>query len=72
MPLIKSASDEAVGKNIAKEMAAGKAHKQAVAIALAVQERAKQQAAADAGKSEVKDPGKQDRDEYAKAWKEGD
>lgn len=34
MPLIKSASREAIGKNIAREKAAGKPHKQAVAIAL--------------------------------------
>lgn len=71
MPLEKSTSDKAVGKNIATEMAAGKPHKQAVAIALAVQERAKKQAEADAGKSQpVRDPGKEDRDEYAAAWKQ--
>ena len=34
MPLIKSSSKKAVGKNIAKEMAAGRPQKQAVAIAL--------------------------------------
>lgn len=34
MPLIKSASKEAVGKNIKTEQAHGKPHKQAVAIAL--------------------------------------
>jgi hypothetical protein len=34
MPLIKSGSKEAVGKNIKKEMEAGKPKKQAVAIAL--------------------------------------
>jgi hypothetical protein len=34
MPLIKSGSEEAVGKNIKKEMKAGKPKKQAVAIAL--------------------------------------
>lgn len=70
MPLIKSASDKAVGKNIANEMASGKAHKQAVAIALAVQERAKQQTAADAGKSKPANPAKAERDEYATAWKD--
>lgn len=41
MPLIKSASKKAVGKNIKAEMAAGKPQKQAVAIALDVQRRAK-------------------------------
>jgi len=40
MPLIKSASDKAVGKNIKREEAAGKPHKQAVAIALETQRRA--------------------------------
>ena len=40
MPLIKSKSDKAVGKNIAKETAAGKPRKQAIAIALDVQRRA--------------------------------
>jgi hypothetical protein len=34
MPLIKSSSKRAVGKNIAKEMAAGRPQKQAIAIAL--------------------------------------
>lgn len=71
MPLIKSTSDKAVGKNIATEMSHGKPHKQAVAIAMAVQERAKQQAAADAGKSKpATNPQQADRDEYATAWKE--
>jgi hypothetical protein len=37
MPLIKSGSAEAVGKNIKKEMKAGKPKKQAVAIALNVE-----------------------------------
>ena len=37
MPLIKSGKAEAVGKNIKKEMQAGKPKKQAVAIALSVQ-----------------------------------
>jgi hypothetical protein len=41
MPLIKSKSKEAVGKNIKKEIAAGKPQKQAVAIALETQRRAK-------------------------------
>ena len=37
MPLVKSGSAEAVGKNIKKEMKAGKPKKQAVAIALSVE-----------------------------------
>jgi hypothetical protein len=41
MPLIKSKSKKAVGKNIKKEMEAGKPQKQAVAIALSVQRKAK-------------------------------
>ena len=40
MPLMKSASKEAVKKNIKKEIAAGKPPKQAVAIALDVQRKA--------------------------------
>ena len=40
MPLIKSASKAAVGENIKREEAAGKPHKQAVAIALETQRRA--------------------------------
>ena len=40
MPLMKSASKAAVGKNIAKEDMAGKPKKQAVAIALSVQREA--------------------------------
>ncbi len=40
MPLIKSKSDKAVGKNIAKEEAVGKPRKQAIAIALDTQRRA--------------------------------
>ncbi len=39
MPLIKSKSDKAVGKNIAKEESAGKPRKQAIAIALDTQRR---------------------------------
>ena len=39
MPLVKSASKRAVGKNIKKEMEAGKPKKQAVAIALSEQRR---------------------------------
>ena len=41
MPLIKSSSKEAVGKNIKKEIDAGKDRKVAVAIALETQRRAK-------------------------------
>lgn len=44
MPLIKSKSKAAVGKNIAAEKAAGKPQKQAVAIALETQRRAKTKA----------------------------
>jgi hypothetical protein len=40
MPLKKSASKKAVGENIAKEEAAGKPRKQAIAIALETQRRA--------------------------------
>jgi hypothetical protein len=41
MPLIKSGSDKAVGKNISELKASGRPHKQAVAIALDTQRRAK-------------------------------
>lgn len=41
MPLDKSGSKQSVGTNIKTEMAAGKPQKQAVAIALSVQRRAK-------------------------------
>ena len=41
MPLIKSASPKAVGENIKTEEAAGKPKKQALAIALSVQDKAK-------------------------------
>jgi hypothetical protein len=37
MPLVKSSSPEAIGKNIKTEMKAGKPKKQAVAIALSVE-----------------------------------
>lgn len=40
MPLIKSKSKKAVGKNIKREISSGKPHKQAVAIALETQRRA--------------------------------
>lgn len=39
MPLIKSKSKEAIGKNIKTEMKAGKPRKQAIAIALDVARR---------------------------------
>lgn len=39
MPLIKSKSKEAISKNIAKEISAGKPKKQAIAIALDVARR---------------------------------
>ena len=41
MPLWKSSKKEAVGENIKREEAAGKPQKQAVAIALSVQDKAK-------------------------------
>lgn len=41
MPLKKSQSKKAVGQNIKTEMQSGKPQKQAVAIALSVQRRAK-------------------------------
>lgn len=40
MPLIKSTSKRAFGKNVAKEIAAGKPQKQAVAIAYATKREA--------------------------------
>jgi len=41
MPLVKSANPKAVGENIKAEEAAGKPRKQALAIALSVQDKAK-------------------------------
>jgi hypothetical protein len=41
MPLIKSKSKAAIGKNIATEIKSGKPKKQAIAIALSVKSRAK-------------------------------
>lgn len=41
MPLNKSGSKKSVGENVKTEMAAGRPQKQAVAIALSVQRRAK-------------------------------
>jgi len=46
MPLIKSPSPKAMNKNIAKEVAAGKPVKQAVAIAYAVKREAAKDAKA--------------------------
>jgi hypothetical protein len=42
MPLIKSASPKAIGENIKTEEAAGRPKAQALAIALSVQDKAKQ------------------------------
>ncbi len=41
MPLIKSASADAIGENIKREMASGKPRAQALAIALSVQREAR-------------------------------
>lgn len=41
MPLVKSKSKKAVSENIRREISAGKPQKQAVAIALSVQRKAK-------------------------------
>jgi hypothetical protein len=49
MPLIKSKSDKAVGKNIAKEEEAGKPRKQAIAIALNTQREARKKRSSDTG-----------------------
>ncbi|MBU3577575.1 hypothetical protein [Polynucleobacter sp. UK-Kesae-W10] len=63
MPVIKSADAKDVGKNIKTEMDAGKPHKQAVAIALSVQDEAKKKA-----KTAQEDA----KTEYVDAWKEGE
>lgn len=52
MPLIKSASKKAIGKNIEAEMSSGKPHKQSIAIALNVQRQAKRKKMAYGGKAE--------------------
>ncbi len=44
MPLIKSASEHAVGENIKREQAAGKPSNQALAIALATKDKAQHKA----------------------------
>ena len=46
MPLMQSSSNHAVSENIRREMAAGKPHKQAVAIAKSVQRRNKRKKSA--------------------------
>jgi hypothetical protein len=50
MPLIKSKSKKAFGKNVAAEMHAGKPQKQALAIAYDIQRRAAHGAVKKAGK----------------------
>jgi len=50
MPLIKSSSNQARGKNIAREIRAGKPPKQAAAIAYSVQRKAKSTAPKAKGK----------------------
>lgn len=84
MPLFKSSSKKAVGKNIEAEMDAGKPQKQSIAIAMDVQRRAKKKKMAFGGKAEYDadshlDPqeGRDDEraipvDEYmADKWSEG-
>lgn len=51
MPLVKSASRKAVSTNIKREMDAGKPHRQSVAIALSVADRAKKGSKAKKGRS---------------------
>lgn len=54
MPLIKSASKKAIGKNIAAEIRAGKPVKQAAAIAYSVQREAKKKSTARKAKGKKK------------------
>jgi hypothetical protein len=54
MPLIKSASKKAIGKNIAAEIRAGKPPKQAAAIAYSVQREAKKKSTARKAKRKMK------------------
>ena len=54
MPLIKSTSKKAIGKNIATEIRAGKPPKQAAAIAYSVQREAKKKITARKAKRKMK------------------
>ena len=54
MPLIKSSSNQARGKNIAAEIRAGKDPKQAAAIAYSVQSEAKKKSTASKEKGKKK------------------
>jgi len=54
MPLIKSTSRKAIGKNIATEIRAGKDPKQAAAIAYTVQREAKKKSTASKAKGKKK------------------
>jgi hypothetical protein len=54
MPLIKSTTKQAVGKNIATEIRAGKDPKQAAAIAYSVQREAKKKSTARKAKGKPK------------------
>ena len=54
MPLIKSSSNQARGKNIATEIRAGKDPKQAAAIAYSVQREAKKKSTASKAKGKKK------------------
>ena len=53
MPLNKSGSKQSVGQNIKTEMGAGKPQKQAIAIALSTQRRAKGQPSAKPAKKKA-------------------
>ena len=53
MPLLKSSKKSAVGKNIKKEMEAGKPQKQAIAIALATQREARKHGKAMGGEAHM-------------------
>lgn len=58
MPLIKSKSKEAVGKNISREVSAGRPRDQAIAIALETQRRAGGGKAKPKGKNPFRGVGK--------------
>jgi hypothetical protein len=66
MPLMKSGSKAAVGKNIKTEMAAGKPQKQAVAIAMSTKDKAKslpqrgERTATNKATSDARHPGSHD------------